>query len=264
MGSSSVIPWSIDKSNILRKVILFDMLDYIHMVYSTYMNRKKIGSVVLLFVLILLPFTKVKAASPTFSFYPNGGIVADLEEGFTVDVLIDSAGMDISKASMTISFDPSVLQLRKAMRNETLFDQWPDDESSTNNKDGLVMLTGYTASDSGFGYYSATSSDVFARLEFDVIDKEAKEITLSSEYSGSVSLFQSYILGSGSIESNLLSSQPASVTFSLDEDTIPETAIDMNVLGVVLGILLILVGAYVRGSGRITLKKKKGTIVLYE
>lgn len=235
------------------------------MVYSTYMNRKKIVQISISLLILFFSFANIYAAEANFSFYPSGGIVANVEEGFTVDVLIDSGGYDLSKARMVLSFDPEVVQLRKALKNDTLFEQWPLDEGTTNNENGIVMLTGYTSSSSTNGYYSTLSQpDVFARLEFNVLDSGKDSVTFNFEYNGRDELFQSVMLSADSNPIILLKSKPNSVTYSFEKESIPQTAIDMNIIGMVLGIILILVGVYVRGSKGSHLSRKRGTVVMYE
>ena len=227
------------------------------------MNMKKKGLIFLLFLLLTLSIPKVYAADANFSFYPSSGIVEDVNEGFTVDILIDSGGYELSKARATIKFDPSIVRLSKAMRNSTLFEEWPLDQSTTDNISGLVMLTGITSTDGGVAYYSTTSSpDVFARLQFEIID-ESKDILLNFEYSGEDELFKSVLISAGKDTQNVLLSQPESVTFQISEESeVPSTAIDMNMLGIGIGILLILVGGFVRGSSMNFSKQRRGTVVL--
>ena len=227
------------------------------------MNMKKKGLIFLLFLLLTLSIPKVYAADASFSFYPSSGIVEDVTEGFTVDILIDSGGYELSKARAVIKFDPSVVQLSKAMKNNSLFEEWPLDQSTTDNTNGIVMLTGITSSDGLVPYYkTATSPDVFARLEFDIVDESAEKILLSFEYSSEDELFQSVLISAGKDTQNVLLSVPSSVTFLIDDDIVPSTSIDMNTLGIGIGILLILVGGFVRGSTINFSKQRRGTIVL--
>ncbi|KKP44369.1 MAG: hypothetical protein UR36_C0018G0034 [candidate division WS6 bacterium GW2011_GWF1_33_233] len=200
------------------------------------MNKKKIGQVLLSILVLCISTGYSFALEPSFSFYPSSGVVEDINEGFTVDVLIDSAGQSVSKARVTIKYDPNVIQLRKALRNNSLFEQWPIDESSTDNTNGVVMLTGYTPSDSSKDeYITSVVPDVFTRLEFDIKDLSAKSITLDFEYS-----------------------------FTVSEEPVPSTAIEPSTVGMIVGLILILIGAFVRGSNPTLWRKKKGTIVLYE
>lgn len=234
------------------------------MIYSTYMNMKKIGGVILSIFVLSISFSKVDASAPSFSFNPSSGVVNDVNAGFTVDILIDSGGYELSKATAVVKFDPEVLRLRKAMRNNGLFDQWPLEQSSTDNVDGIVMLTGITSEDSGKSYYkSQLDPDVFARLEFDVIDPNSKSTQFTFEYSGLDELFKSSMINSSTPFQNVLLTQPSLATFEINDGAVPETAVDMNTIGIFLGIILILVGGFVRSSNVNLYRYGKGrTVVL--
>ena len=110
---------------------------------------KNIISISILTILtILIPITTVSAASPMFYFYPESGVIKNVDDGFTVDVLIDSAGESLTEARMVFNFDPRLIQVSKASRNNSLFEEWPEDESTLDNENGVVMLTGFTQSGS--------------------------------------------------------------------------------------------------------------------
>lgn len=239
------------------------MLDYLLVVYSTYMGGKKIGQILLSFTILCFSYFSVLASEPSFEFYPTGGIIQDVEEGFTVDVLIDSGGYDITKARMVVKFNPKIVQLESAMKNNSLFEQWPTAESSTDNTNGIVMLTGYTPKDGDLAMYKTEGSpDVFARLRFEIISTKSNDLTLSFEFTGEDEELKSVIMKDATTPVNVMSTKPASVTFSLNSEEIPETAIDMNTVGIVVGAILMLVGAFVRGGRTNFFEKKRGTIVL--
>ncbi len=228
------------------------------------MMKKKIEAVLFTLIIICLPFLKVYATNPSFSLYPSGGIVKDTDEGLIVDVLIDSGGYEITKARAVLKFDPEVIQLRKASRNNSLFEQWPEDESSTDNTNGIVMLTGITLPGGSTPLYrTGTQPDVFERLEFDVISTDVNtKIVLDFQYSGYDEPFMSVIMKDATPSQNILTSDPASGSYTLNSDDIPQTAISMNSIGVILGIFLMLVGAFVRYGKTSMLYKRRGTIVL--
>ena len=229
------------------------------------MNRKKIGEIFIVLLILSLSTLKIYASEPSFSFYPSGGIIENVEEGFTVDILIDSGGYEITKARVVVRFDPKIVQLRGAMKNSSLFEEWPSDEMSTDNREGIVMLTGITSSGGDILMYKTSGSpDVFARLQFDVISSKSDQVTLSFEYQGEDELLRSVLMSAGTSSENVLTSKPASATYSLDSEQIPETAIDMNSLGIIVGILLMLVGAFVRNGKYNVFEKRRGTIVLEE
>lgn len=224
---------------------------------------KKIGGILILTVVLSFSGIKVFASDATFSFYPASGVIRDVNEGFTVDVLINSGGYEISKARAVVKFDPTVIQLRTPMRNVSLFEDWPLEQSTVDNENGIIMLTGYTPLDSEKAFYKTLNTeDVFARLEFSVIDPNAEEIVLTYEYSGIDELFKSSLIKADISGMNVLLAQPSSATFTLNMDDVPDTAIDMNTIGILVGVLLILVGGFVRSSKVNFNTFGRGTIVL--
>lgn len=234
------------------------------MVYSTYMKQKKIVQYLICVLILSLSFIKVHASTPSFSFYPTSGIVKDAKEGFTLDVLIDSGSYELSKARARISFNPKNIQLRRALRNNSLFEQWPEDQSSTDNTNGVVILTGITEEENEEEipfYKTDASPDVFFRLEFDVITTKNEDIILSFEYTGEDKEYMSVLIDSDTSE-NVLALKPKSVSFSLNEEDIPKTGISLSAIGSIVGILLILAGGYIRTTSKTFFSKKTGTIVL--
>lgn len=229
------------------------------------MNRKKIEEIFVALLILSLSSISIYAAQPSFSFYPSSGIVKNIQEGFTVDVLIDSGGFEIGKARGVIKFDPEIVQLRTAMRNNSLFEEWLTDESSTDNTKGIVILTGYTSEDGITSLYKTDGDpDVFARLKFDIVTTKTNEdVELTFGYNETDELLNSIIMTSGTSGTDVLDSQPSSAVFSLSsEEIIPETAIDMNVVGIVMGVILMLVGGFIRGSKINPFDKRRGTVVL--
>lgn len=229
------------------------------------MIQKNLGALIFIFFLLLVSPLEALAQAPSFSFYPKSGTVKDSSKGFTVDILLDSASESITKARFAVKFDPRQIQIVKASRNNSLFDQWPEDESTIDNSRGMVMLTGFTQSGGEKDLYVTQGDpDVLARLEFEVITEENDDIVLEFEYSGTDELFKSVIMKDGSPPQNALVSKPNSATFSLTGYRSPNTAIEPSHIGVVAGLLLIAVGIFVRGSKPSIFRKKRGTLVFYE
>ena len=228
------------------------------------MNRKKIEEIFIALLILSISSLSIYAAQPSFSFSPSSGVVANIQEGFTVDVLIDSGGYEITKARAVVKFDPKIVQLKTAMRNSSLFEQWLVDESSTDNTKGIVILTGSTSEDGIKSLYKTDGDpDVYARLQFDVVTTKANEdVELSFGYNQTDELLNSKILTAGTSGTNVLDSKPSSAVFSLSSEDIPETAIDMNVVGIVTGAILILIGGFIRGSHINPFDKRRGTVVL--
>jgi hypothetical protein len=228
---------------------------------------KKIVSTIWTLLLIVIFYTllspTVQAASSTLTFYPSRGIVKDVEEGFIVDILIDSSNQELSKARMVFTFNPEQIQIVKASRNNSLFQQWPDDESALDNENGLVMLTGFTQSGSGNLYKTSGDPDVLARIEFEVIteDQEA-EIPLEWEYTGSDELFQTVLIADGSPPQNVLDTRPTDALINIGELT--NTAIDPRHIPFIVGGFLILIAGILITSKPEFTRKKYGTVVVYD
>ncbi len=228
------------------------------------MNKKKIGEIFVALLILSISSLSLYASEPSYSFYPSSGIVANIQEGFTVDVLIDSGGYEITKARAVIKFDPNIIQLKTASRNNSLFEQWLTDESSTDNKYGIVIVTGSTAEGSILPLYKTEGDpDVLARLEFDVVTTEKNDqVVLTFGYNEEDELLNSILMNSGTAATNVLASEPLSATFTLGGEDIPETAIDMNVVGILSGVILMLVGGFIRGSKINPFDKRRGTVVI--
>ena len=225
---------------------------------------KRIVYIFILIIFSLFLFVPtVQAASPMFSFYPESGIIKNKDNGFTVDVLIDTDGMSLTKARMVFNFDPRLIQVSKASKNNSLFEEWPDDESSLDNENGVVMLTGFTQSGSGDLYKTSGDPDIFARVEFEVItDKTDVEIPLEWEFTGSDELFQTVLLADGSPPQNVLETRPKNATFRIGQLT--ETAIDPKYIPFIAGGLFILLAGVVITSKPEMTRKKYGTVVVYD
>ena len=228
------------------------------------MSIKKLVILISVVLISFFPFSSIYAAQPSLTFYPSKGVISDIEKGFTVDVLIDSAGYDVSKARVAVKFNPAVIKLRKAYRNTSLFEEWPTDGSSTDNVNGIVMLTGQAKTEGGKLYKTEGSADVLARFEFDVIATKKQDIVLEFQYSGLDETLQSVIIDSVT-STNVLAQKPASAVFSLDvTEKVPKTGISANTLGIIGGVLLILFGGFIKSSSPRSFIKKRGTIVISE
>jgi hypothetical protein len=228
------------------------------------MKEKKIVGYLFCILILITSTIKVSASSHTFSFYPSSGVIENAQEGFTVDVLIDSGSYELNMARARIKFNPKVVKLVKASRNSSLFQQWPLEQSSTDNSNGVVILTGITDKDNEEGvpfYKTDTSPDVFCRLEFDVIAPKNEDIVISFEYTGKDQDLMSVLIDSNT-QSNVLTIKPQSASFSLNSQDIPQTGISPSAMGAIVGILLILVGGYIRSNGSTYYRKRTGTIVL--
>jgi hypothetical protein len=231
----------------------------------TIKKLSKLLLIIPLFLLFVKP-TLVSAAQPTFSLYPKGGTVVNKNNGFVVDIIIDSAAEKLTSAKFTLLFDPEILQLKKAERNNTLFSQFPEDESSLDNENGVVLLTGFTQSGANTLYQTSEKPDVFARLTFNVL-KEGEAI-LDWEYGGTSTTFNTLMLKDGSPPQNILNTKPESATFTignviLDPSTV-NTSVPIDKYILVTGAVLILFGAFMVFTKPSSFRKKSGTVVVYD
>lgn len=219
---------------------------------------------IILLPLMFLPVKNAFASEPNFSFYPDGGDVVNKDEGFLVDVLIDSGGEELTSARFVVTFDPAYLKLEKAERNNALFEQWPNDESTIDNEEGVVMLTGFTQSGSGTLYKTGTKPDVMARLEFEIV--KAGSTTLDWEFDNGDNLFQSVMLVDGSPPTNILKVEPDSAIFKIGarQYTPINTAIPFDKAILVGGVILIIFGGLMVFAKPRDFTKGKGTIIVYE
>ena len=156
--------------------------------------------------------------------------------------------------------DEVYLKLKKAEKNNALFAQWPEDETSIDNTNGVVMLTGFSQSGKDTLYTTASKPEVMARLSFEVL--KLGKTTLDWEFSGSDDSFKSVMLTDGSPPQNVLETKPSAATFTIEKEIV-NTAITWNKYVLIGGLVLILFGAFMLFSSPRRFSKK-GTIVIYE
>jgi hypothetical protein len=242
-----------------------------------------------LFLLTLFS-SKIYAAIPSFSFYPESGVISAPENGFTVDILIDSGGEQLTSARMVFTFDPRLVQMTKASRNNTLFDQWPEDESTLDNENGVVMLTGFTQSGADELYQTTGEPDLFARIEFEIVPDDARtNVRLEWEFDGTDDLFKTTMLKEGSPPQIIFNNRPDEAISVLrvkdgkyddgsgddgdgddgdgnldnqDADGTPQTAISMSSIPFIVGGFLIFTAGVVITAKPSTMRKKFCTVVV--
>ncbi len=221
-----------------------------------------------MFPLFSSSFGKVNAQEqpePTFKLYPPGGKVLNKDQGFVVDVLINTAEQEIVSANFSLLFDPKILQVKKAERNNSLFSQFPDDQTSIDNKNGVVYLTGFTQSGTGTLYKTQGDPDVFARITFQVL--EVGETTLDWEY-GDNADFGTGIYVDGSPPQNILRSKPLPATFTIGDEVLSpsnlNTGFSVDEYIIATGAVLLLFGGFMVFSKPRNFKKKSGTVVIYD
>jgi len=230
------------------------------------MRVKKLLTIIFSFLFLFCSSSAIFAAAPSFSFYPAGGIIIDKSKGFSVDVLIDTAGQEAMSAKFVVLFDPTVLRLTKAERNSTLFSQWPEEESSIDNDNGVIMLGGFTQSGTGTPYKTSGDPDVIARLTFEVLRE--KVTYLDWEYDTNNGVFDTQIMKEGSPPMNILTKKPSTVTFQIGggDGTVLRPDVNTGVFDskylIIAGAVLLLFGGFMIFTRPNFYRRGKGTVVV--
>ncbi|MGI6484319.1 MAG: cohesin domain-containing protein [Candidatus Dojkabacteria bacterium] len=235
------------------------------MIILSKMRVKKFLTIIFSFLFFFFfSSSAILAAEPSFSFFPAGGIIIDKSKGFSVDVLIDTAGQEVMSAKFVVLFDPTVLRLTKAERNSTLFSQWPEEESSIDNDNGVVMLGGFTQSGTGSPYKTSGNPDIIARLTFEILKE--KETYLDWEYDTNNGVFDTNIMQEGSPPMNILTKKPSAVTFQIGGSAVlkPDVAtgiFDSKYL-IIVGAVLLLFGGFMIFTRPNFYRRGRGTVVV--
>ncbi len=171
-----------------------------------------------------LTFSKSYASEIEFSLYPNSGQI-EYGRNFTVDVLIDTKGEDVVLARAVLKFDPNIVQLESAQRNEEIFCDWPTSEQLLDNDTGMVIATGFCQSGVDELYATTGEPEIFVRLTFKTLRDGPVE--LSWEYTGLDQPGNSVIIKDGSPPQNFLNSEPASGSYNIFLPKTPETGLSI-------------------------------------
>jgi hypothetical protein len=223
-------------------------------------------SLIIGFVLLFLSTMSASAAAAEFSFRPGSG---QIKRGanFTVDILIDTVGEASSLARAVVTFDPDLVQVLKAEKNESLYCDYPEDEQSVDNTNGVLMLTGFCQSGEDVLYETEDDPDVFARVQFEAVSTGS--LVLDWEYSGEDVPFKSVVVADGSPPQNVLDEKPVSGVYSIVANITtppPSTGYTVSIVMIAAGIGLLSLGiAYIRFKDSLTAPKLKGrTVVVYD
>jgi hypothetical protein len=216
-------------------------------------------------------------AVASFEFTPESGYLKEGDK-FNVDILINSGGEEVVQARAVVTFDPTKVELVRAQRNNTLFEQYPEDGQTTDNENGVAMLTGFTQSGEGNPYMTQGEPDVFGRLEFKAL--RPGEVILGWEFNGADEPFKSVIMEDGSPPQNIMNTKPANGVFTIqDEDagkdngapTTPVTAVNdfnniyIGTVSLIGAAVLFLGGNYLFTNTTALLKSgNKNTVVHYD
>ncbi len=178
-----------------------------------------------LIIVCLLAFfglgnSAVFANVPEFRFYPEGGTI-EYGADFTVDVLIDTKGLDVTLARAAVKFDPELVQVKNAQRNDEIFCDWPSNEQVVDNTGGLVVATGFCQSGAGDLYSTTGDAEVFVRLTFTAV--KAGPLILEWDYSGRDEPRKTVIMQDGSPPQNILTVEPTIRTFTINPQVVTKT-----------------------------------------
>ncbi len=225
---------------------------------------KKLLIIFLVSVFFVFSTTNLFAEGATFSFYPEGGIIVNGSEGFTVDVLIDTSGEEVMSAKFVTLFDPTVLRLKKAQRNSSLFESWPEEESSIDNDNGVVMLSGFSQSGASTPLLTSNGPEVMARLTFEVLRE--KTTYLDWEYDTNNGVFDTQIMKDGSPPQNLLTAKPKTAVFQFGGGGAIKPDVNTGVFDykslIVLGAVLLMFGGFMIFTRPGFYRRRKGTVVI--
>ena len=224
---------------------------------------KKLITILIVSFFLFLSSSKLFAAGPSFSFYPDGGIIVDKSKGFSVDVLIDTDGQKALSAKFVVLFDPTVLQLTKAERNSTLFEIWSEEESSLDNDNGVIMLGGFSQEGTEDPYITGGEPDIIARLTFKVLRE--KTTYLDWEFDTSNGIFVTEIKSNNSPSIDILINRPKMATFQIGSGTVvkqPDTGIFDAKYLIVAGVVLALFGGFMIFTRPGFYRRGKGTVVI--
>jgi hypothetical protein len=231
----------------------------------------KVVKILTILILSLLLPSFIFAATPSFSLSPSSGKVK-LDKEFVVDMLIDTKGKEITLARAVIKYDPNLVEVVTAERNASLFCQYPEDEQTVDNDNGITMITGFCQSGQDTLYKTTGNADVFARIHFQTLKKGSAKI--SWEFSGEDEPFMSVMMKDGSPTINILTTKPKSATFSIvtsiasstdnTQETFPNTGIGLSFGFVGVGILLVALGFAYTNIVEQKRKSQLKTVVVYD
>lgn len=227
--------------------------------------RKIVSKFALLLIFFFISAGAIYSAE--FSLHPGSG---EIRKGanFSIDILIDTQGEDSNLARAVLTFDPDLVQVIKAEKNESLYCSYPEDEQSIDNANGVIMLTGFCQSGIDVLYSTQDDPDVFARIQFEAIDTGS--LVLDWEYSGEDEPFNTVVMAEGSPPQEVLDETPIAGAFSIvnsvSTPSVPNTGYSISLGMIAGGIFLLLLGtAYLKYRDMTAAPKFKGkTVVVYD
>ncbi len=176
------------------------------------MKLRKLLTILIVLISPLYLAEPVRAAGADFSLRPSSGYVA-LGEEFKVDLLIDSGTDEIMLARAVLAYDPRVIEVKTVERNDSLFCDWPEDEQTVDQDNGVIIISGFCQSGASSLYQTEGEPDVLARITFE--PKKIGSTPLEFEWSGEDEPYNSVLMEDGSPPQNVLLSQPSPGDFTV-------------------------------------------------
>lgn len=229
-----------------------------------------------MFLLVLPTSTFASGTEPRLYADPSSGYVKVNTE-FSYDIKIDSAGHEITLSRLVLTFDPQKVKVTKAERNSSLFCQWPVDNQSIDNTNGVIMVSGFCQSGTTTKPYKTVGEpDVIVRITFRAL--ATGELRFAWEHNGNDEPFKTVLMETGSPPLNILTTKPsdfsftsvaASTTPTPGTDT-PNTGVIDNTstiagIGIVGGSILVFGGLTLLAAyQRVQYNRKYKTVVVYK
>lgn len=186
--------------------------------------------------------TSAFAADATMYLSPATGS-HDSDEEFTVDIMIDTGGVDVQTARASLSYDPEVVQVT-AVSHSNIFCQFPDSGYEVDNTNGQMILTGFCQDEH---YSTVGDADIFGRVTFKGMSGGSAEVSFN--FDGTDDDEMTCIKTPGSPPQTLDMTTPTGGTYTISgtavkDDDLPETGLWDNA-SVTFGVSLVLLSIFV-------------------
>lgn len=244
---------------------------------KTHFRKTFLLSLFFIFVVFQVSFTNTLAANANYSVTPKSGYV-QVNKDFVFDILIDTDNENSNLARAVLTFDPKMIRVVKAEKNSNLYCNWPEDEQTIDNVNGVIMITAFCQSGAGTLYKTTGEPEVFSRLTFRPL--KAGRVTFNWKWTGENQSFNSAIMKDGSPPQNLLTTVPAAFSFNAvaltggnngnNGGTTPVTGLfdgELIIVGLVtlISSILIFGGTYlIFFANKRNINKRFKTLVIYK
>ncbi len=199
-----------------------------------------------LLLIVLLSLLGVRntafAVAATMYLSPATGS-HDSGEEFTVDIMIDTGGVDVQTARASLSYDPDIIQVI-AVSHSNIFCQFPDSGYEVDNTNGQMILTGFCQDEH---YGTVGDADILGRITFKGMSGGSVEVSFN--FDGTDDDEMTYMKTPGSPPQTLDMTTPTDGTYTISgaavqDDDLPETGLWENA-SVTFGVSLVLLSIFV-------------------